>query len=283
MVAGMADVQQSGAIDVMAAEWALESGRPEEACDLVDRALALTVGTDDDVLLPELCAVGVRALADRAAARFPTGTDRGEDARRADELVALLDRNIGDREADGAGATPRTVAARAESVAERSRLARSDPERWRDAAQRWEAAHEPYPAAYCRWREAEALLRNRTDRSRAAASLDLAWQVSRRLGLESLAARIRELAERGRFALPEDDTGAGPARVGADLGLTAREVEVLGHLAARCSDKEIGESLFISKKTVSVHVSNVLRKLAVANRYEAGRIGQLHGLGSGIG
>jgi DNA-binding NarL/FixJ family response regulator len=79
-------------------------------------------------------------------------------------------------------------------------------------------------------------------------------------------------------------TTPGPGRrVGADLGLTAREVEVLGHLAARCSDKEIGESLFISKKTVSVHVSNVLRKLAVANRYEAGRIGQLHGLGSGIG
>jgi hypothetical protein len=50
-----------------------------------------------------------------------------------------------------------------------------------------------------------------------------------------------------------------------------------------CSDKEIGESLFISKKTVSVHVSNVLRKLAVANRYEAGRIGQLHGLGAPTG
>ena len=45
-------------------------------------------------------------------------------------------------------------------------------------------------------------------------------------------------------------------------------------------DGEIGESLFISKKTVSVHVSNVLRKLAVGSRVEAGKIGQAHGLGA---
>jgi DNA-binding NarL/FixJ family response regulator len=62
------------------------------------------------------------------------------------------------------------------------------------------------------------------------------------------------------------------------LGLTAREVEVLGQLAAGKSDREIGETLYISKKTVSVHVSNVLRKLAVANRIEAGKIAHAHGL-----
>ncbi|MFI5101603.1 MAG: response regulator transcription factor, partial [Actinomycetes bacterium] len=44
-------------------------------------------------------------------------------------------------------------------------------------------------------------------------------------------------------------------------------------------DAEIAESLFISKKTASVHVSNILRKLDVANRVEAGTIGQAHGLG----
>ena len=62
------------------------------------------------------------------------------------------------------------------------------------------------------------------------------------------------------------------------MGLTAREVEVLGQLAAGRSDREIGEALYISKKTVSVHVSNVLRKLAVANRVEAGKIAHAHGL-----
>jgi DNA-binding NarL/FixJ family response regulator len=34
----------------------------------------------------------------------------------------------------------------------------------------------------------------------------------------------------------------------------------------------------ISRKTVSVHLSNLLRKLVVANRVEAGKVGQAHGL-----
>ena len=53
---------------------------------------------------------------------------------------------------------------------------------------------------------------------------------------------------------------------------------MLGQLAAGRRDGEIAESLFISKKTASVHVSNILRKLDVANRVEAGKIGQAHGL-----
>ena len=65
----------------------------------------------------------------------------------------------------------------------------------------------------------------------------------------------------------------------ADLGITPREVEVLGQLAAGRTDREIAELLFISKKTASVHVSNLLRKLDVANRVEAGKIGQAHGMG----
>ena len=45
------------------------------------------------------------------------------------------------------------------------------------------------------------------------------------------------------------------------------------------TDGEIAERLFISKKAVSVHVSDVLRKLDVPNRVEAGKIGQAHRLG----
>ena len=56
------------------------------------------------------------------------------------------------------------------------------------------------------------------------------------------------------------------------------EVEVLAQLAAGRTDREIAELLFISKKTVSVHVSNLLRKLDVANRVEAGKVAHAHGL-----
>ena len=62
---------------------------------------------------------------------------------------------------------------------------------------------------------------------------------------------------------------AGVAGVGADL--TAREREILGHLAAGRTNGEIAKALVISTKTASVHVSNILRKLEVPSRYEARR------------
>ncbi|MCU1655858.1 MAG: regulatory protein LuxR [Pseudonocardiales bacterium] len=180
----------------------------------------------------------------------------------------------------GVPQAPRTLGFAALSSAERSRLQRSDPELWAEAGRAWAATHEPYRAAYCQWREAEALLEGRAGRARAAVCLTTAWHLSRDLGAGPLSARIQSLAQRARLDLGAADS-AGPApatQLAADLGLTAREVEVLGQLASGSSDREIGETLFISKKTVSVHVSNVLRKLAVGNRVEAGKIGQAHGL-----
>jgi DNA-binding NarL/FixJ family response regulator len=50
--------------------------------------------------------------------------------------------------------------------------------------------------------------------------------------------------------------------------LTKREREVLQHLARAYTYREIAERLFISVKTVETHVSNVLRKLQLSNRYE---------------
>lgn len=66
--------------------------------------------------------------------------------------------------------------------------------------------------------------------------------------------------------------------VAEGLGLTRREVEVLGQLVIGRTDREIAEALFISKKTVSVHVSSILRKLDVANRSEAAEVGERAGL-----
>ena len=57
--------------------------------------------------------------------------------------------------------------------------------------------------------------------------------------------------------------------VGLGLGLTERELEVLRLVAAGRSNREIAGELFISPKTASVHVSNILGKLGVASRGEA--------------
>ncbi len=54
-----------------------------------------------------------------------------------------------------------------------------------------------------------------------------------------------------------------------DLPLTARETQVLRHMALGLSNKEIAQSLTISVETVKEHVQNILRKLAVADRTQA--------------
>jgi DNA-binding NarL/FixJ family response regulator len=58
----------------------------------------------------------------------------------------------------------------------------------------------------------------------------------------------------------------------ARFGLTEREREVLPLLAAGRSNPDIGRTLFISTKTVSVHVSNILAKLGVSGRGEAAAV-----------
>ena len=60
-----------------------------------------------------------------------------------------------------------------------------------------------------------------------------------------------------------------PGDPGAELSLTEREREVLRLVAAGRSNREIAAELFISPKTASVHVSNILGKLGVASRGEA--------------
>ncbi|MDV7223012.1 helix-turn-helix domain-containing protein, partial [Streptomyces prunicolor] len=60
--------------------------------------------------------------------------------------------------------------------------------------------------------------------------------------------------------------------------LTAREREVLRLLALGRSNRQIGEELFITGKTASVHVSNILAKLGAASRTEAVAIAYRQGL-----
>jgi 4-hydroxy-2-oxoheptanedioate aldolase len=99
---------------------------------------------------------------------------------------------------------------------------------------------------------------------------ELGFQFENRLAAEAAA-----LAQRARLPLdapprPEEDArAAGPADPAESLGLTARERDVLRLVAAGRTNRQIAEELFISPKTASVHVSNILGKLAVATRGEA--------------
>ena len=61
-------------------------------------------------------------------------------------------------------------------------------------------------------------------------------------------------------------------------GLTGRELAVLRLLAAGRTNAEIGTELYISPKTAGVHVSNILRKLAVSGRVQAAALAERAGL-----
>jgi predicted ATPase/DNA-binding CsgD family transcriptional regulator len=64
-------------------------------------------------------------------------------------------------------------------------------------------------------------------------------------------------------------------------GLSARQAEVLGWLAAGLSDKDIARQLGIRASTVQRHIANVYQKLGVRNRAEAARFASVHGIGPG--
>ncbi|HEY7007656.1 MAG TPA: AAA family ATPase [Jatrophihabitantaceae bacterium] len=281
MSSRLEDVQTTAVVLGIAGELDLERGHPEDADAHLTRALELALRSEDETYLPELAMWAARAVADRCEAERHRGVapDVESMRRRADEIAAAVSRMSAARADRGGQPTPRTLAAQAQTAAERSRLDRSDPALWEAAAQAWAVAREPYPRAYCRWREAEALADGRGSRASATDCLNEAWRLSRELGAAPLSERIAGLATRARLGLREAEVRPpAPARVAEELGLTAREVEVLGQLARGRSDKEIGDALVISRKTVSVHVSNVLRKLGVANRVEAAKVGQAHGM-----
>ncbi|MFG3286206.1 AAA family ATPase [Streptomyces sp. NPDC048111] len=148
----------------------------------------------------------------------------------------------------------------------------------RDEAARWEAAvqalsevERPYELALACHRWASALLAEGGDRETVATLLRQAYAETGRLGARPLREQLELLARRARLSPTAPDPVAtdAPADPAEALGLTSRERDVLRLVAAGLSNRKIAEELYISPKTASVHVSNILAKLGVAGRGEA--------------
>jgi DNA-binding CsgD family transcriptional regulator/tetratricopeptide (TPR) repeat protein len=265
------------------AETALWAADPERAWQIASGALDFVPKDQYAHFTTRLHATALRAAADRAERAQSLGDEeRAAEARRDaraiyDSLHALL---APERWHGAPG--PEPDAFDALSGAELSRAeGRPDPDAWAAAAERFAALQEPFELGYARWREAEALIAGGGDRAPAAAALREAAELAGSLGAPLLRAEVEGLARRAR--VPLDGAPPAPAEdseVGR-LGLTERELTVLSLVAEGHTNREIGESLFISEKTASVHVSRILAKLGVRSRVEAATSAHRLGLTAG--
>ncbi|WP_371640881.1 helix-turn-helix transcriptional regulator [Streptomyces virginiae] len=150
--------------------------------------------------------------------------------------------------------------------------ARDTPADWTAVETAVRPLERPYLLAKACHRLAEALLAA-GDREPAAALLREAYAIAERIGSRTLREDLALLAQRARFPLTDADHAVAPPAPETDpieaLGLTSRERDVLRLVAAGSTNRKIAEELFISPKTASVHVSNILAKLGVAGRGEA--------------
>jgi DNA-binding CsgD family transcriptional regulator/tetratricopeptide (TPR) repeat protein len=210
-------------------------------------------------------AVAARARQDGAAIR--------EVDRQVAPIADLLD-SVGEA---ALGDTRRTaLAGMCRGELDRIR-ATSDADTWDRTAAAWDDAGRPAPAAYARFRSADARITSRGDRASAVAHLRDAHVAAHQLRATPLRTEIERLARHARIDLDRPDDVAGDAAEGR-LGLTEREAEVIRYVAAGRSNQQIADALFITRKTASVHVSNILGKLGVANRVEAAAVAQRLGL-----
>ena len=249
-------------------------GEPEAAVERVRTTLeALTdeSGAERPDVAVRLAALALSAVADAAVELRLTGDEaaalRWTDT--ATELVELA-RATATKGEDGERQGPEGLAWLARAQAEWTRATSGpDVEAWEKAVATF-GYGDVYERARCQLRLAEALLAAGR-REEAAEQARAARDTADRLGAVPLRDSVDALIRRGRLA-ETPPTAAGPP------ALTTRENDVLRLLALGRTNRQIGEELFISGKTASVHVSNILGKLGAAGRTEAVALAYREGL-----
>jgi DNA-binding CsgD family transcriptional regulator len=260
------DAHYGADLTALDAMLAAAHGDLARAAARADEALKIAASTDDVARYLRIAALAVRIEADTLDAARLTGrrADAAASLARAQSIRAAA-HDTRARIA-GAGGCHSPVFALFDALigAELSRIpGPADPALWHQVA-----AHEladPYLAAYARLQQAASLLARRRRREATAALLE-AEAVAGRLAAAPMRAEVATLARLARIDLavppsapPEPDSA----------GLTPREREVIRLLSNGLSNAEIARTLYISEKTASVHVSNILAKLGVTSRLQA--------------
>ncbi len=222
-----------------------------------------------------LCPLAARALADLVGETKEHGADPGEHLARVDDLVGRFPNVVPDGSLTNPGYRRQVDALDALYAAEvaRARGDRDEASLWRRAAEELDGVL-PWDAAYAAFRAGESLLLHPGgSREDAAAFLRRAATVATALGAAPLLHDVSALATTARISLAGVEAASDDA-VGMLAGLTKREREILGHIVAGRTYGEIARALYLSEKTVSSHVSNILRKTGSTNRVELARRAQ---------
>ncbi|WP_426513550.1 helix-turn-helix transcriptional regulator [Dactylosporangium sp. McL0621] len=262
---GGTEIQFTAPMVYIEAELARARGDLDDARERVRASLAGPVTGFGVRYAWPLLWLGLRIEADAAT---PGAADS---ARRRETLHALAG-------ALRAG-TPPARAYQSLIAAETARLdGRDEVGAWRAAAAATEAAEEAYPRCYSLFRLAEAEAADPTTGPEAATATAVRGL---RLAVELAAGTaddIRALARRARLRIEPPAPSPSAARSDLPIQLTGREREVLALVVEGRSNGQIAGELYISPKTASVHVSNILAKLGVSTRTEAATVAHRNGL-----
>ncbi|MGZ4706957.1 MAG: LuxR C-terminal-related transcriptional regulator, partial [Acidimicrobiales bacterium] len=256
---------------------AIWTGEPEQARHLMELGLA---SIPDPFLIwrgGELFWRALWAEADLAArARGARDVEAERTARAAAAAWFERAQRVASGPLDGVLPSPSLLVHLTLCEAERARVDEQDhPDDWQRAIDAVDRFGLRFQGAYGRFRLVESLLRTGGDRARAAAELEAARDAAAALGAGPLASEIDALARRSRLLVagPDDvDPDEGDDDAAAAFGLSPRELQVLRLVAEGATNRQVAEQLFISPKTASVHVSNILAKLGVASRGEAAAV-----------
>jgi len=246
--------------------------QPSTAMQHVEAGLVVAEhGADDIWSLAPLIWHGTRAWADLVTTGQPAPTQ---------DIVERLDRHRAELARRARHSVP-AVRAVVEAftlmcAAEVARAGHTaDAAMWERLVTVWEEHQHPYPAAYARLRHAEALLDHGSRGAAVADALRAAGRAARDLGANPLLEDVVDLATRGRIALTEPEPAPAVSASGPRSPLdelTVREMEVLSELAEGRTNREIAQRLYISDKTVGVHVSRIFAKIGVHSRVQASAV-----------
>jgi DNA-binding CsgD family transcriptional regulator/tetratricopeptide (TPR) repeat protein len=270
-------------LDAVRAEVFLAAGDPAAAFDAASDGIAERRGPG--LMREWLLPLAARALADQADAARDAGHDCSELEAGVADLVSAYP------EVQRNPSNPDTELARLQhvgfSLLYASEIARA--RRVPGAADSWQRTADACAAAGLLWEEAYALMRaaetfllhSRVVRPGASAVTRRGMRLARALGANPIVSRLRELATLAHLRLDEVEPKAGQVPYPGLRGLTEREREILGHVVAGRTYAEIATELVISEKTVSSHISSLLRKTGATNRVHLASLARASGTGHG--